>query len=103
LQKPSKRHVPIVSWNGDGQTLQGPADADETRSDLLQVNERAIVMTLAAPKSGAVAVDRDKWDEHEVRLDDGMALGRLHDPERPGLKRVAGDEAERLSRLRKQG
>ena len=32
-----------------------------------------------------------------------MALGRLHDPERTWLKRVAGEKAKRLGRIGKAG
>ena len=53
-------------------------------------------MALAAAEPSAAVVDRDQRDQDEIGLDHRVALGRLHDPERTGLERVAGEEAERL-------
>ena len=53
-------------------------------------------MALAAAEPGTVVIDRNQRHEDEIGLDDRVALGRLHDAERARLKRVAGEEAERL-------
>src|SRR5438094_594957 len=60
-------------------------------------------MTLAAAEASAAAVDRDQRNEHQVGLDDGMPSCRLHDAERPGLERIAGEKAERLGWIGETG
>jgi hypothetical protein len=60
-------------------------------------------MTLSPAKPSALRVDRDEGDEDEVRLDQWRTAPGLHDPERPGLKGVAGTEAEGLGRIGEAG
>ena len=72
-----ERHVPLVPRDRVGEALDGPADADQPRPVLLQSNERAVVMALAAAEARAAAVDGDQRDEDQVGIDRRMALGGL--------------------------
>src|SRR4029079_11757082 len=78
-------------------------EPDQPGAALLQPNERPVVMALAPAEAGSVAVDRDQWDEHQVWLHLGVAPCGLHDSERAGLERVAGNEAERLGGVGEAG
>src|SRR6185503_17217403 len=98
-----ERHVPFVARDRLGELLHRPADAHQPRAALFEANEVAVVMALAPAEPGPFAIDRDKGNEHQVRLNHEMPLGRLHDPEETWLERVAGVESERLSGIGEAG
>src|SRR5207248_10585918 len=76
---------------------------DQARAALLEPDQRAVIMPLAAAEARPAMVDGNQGDQHEVGLDQRMTLRRLHHAERAGLQRVAGEEAERFSGIGEAG
>src|SRR4029079_18565881 len=84
-----ERNVPVFGRNEVAEALERPAEADEASLVLLQADESAVVMALAAAEAGAAPVDRDQRHQDEIGLDHRMALLGLHHSERAGLERIA--------------
>src|SRR5690349_495574 len=83
-RKAVKRDVPSIRRNRFAEPLDRPTHSDESRTILLQADQRPIIMTLAATEPSSLAVDRDERDEKEIGLHDRMAPRRLHDSEWSG-------------------
>src|SRR5687768_1773224 len=96
-------YVPRILRDVRLQALHLPADADEFRSGLLQVEQGAIIVALPPTESRSISIDGHERHEDEVRLHRGRTPCRLHHAERPRLTRIARKEAEGLGRVGKSG